>query len=160
MSARRLRPVALTAMLAAAACGRTDPAIQVAIDRALLASADTAAPSVDISVNRRMVRLAGEVSSRDQERRVVAAARTVRGVKDVIDELYLSDAGIVDAVKQAVEPGLAVSAKAHARGLRALEELGFRRKGLAVSLIVIFALIAGLVVKIRQIERPREASHD
>jgi hypothetical protein len=73
----------------------------------------------------------------------------------------------VDAVKQAVEPGLAVSAKAHARGLRALEELGFRRKGLAVSLIVIIALIAGLVVKIRQLERRRdsrprteEASHD
>jgi hypothetical protein len=66
----------------------------------------------------------------------------------------------VDAVKQAVEPGLAVSAKAYARGLRALEELGFRRKGLAVSLVVIFALIAGLVVKIRHLERPREASHD
>jgi transposase-like protein len=66
----------------------------------------------------------------------------------------------VDAVKQAVEPGLAVSAKAHVRGLRALEELGFRRKGLAVSLVVICALIAGLVVKIRQLERRREASHD
>jgi transposase-like protein len=66
----------------------------------------------------------------------------------------------VDAVKQAVEPGLAVSAKAHARGLRALEELGFRRKGLAVSLVVIFALIAGLVVKIRHLDRSREASHD
>jgi hypothetical protein len=66
----------------------------------------------------------------------------------------------VDAVTQAVEPGLAVSAKAHARGLRALEELGFRRKGLAVSLLVIFALIAGLVVKIRQLDRRVEASHD
>ena len=73
----------------------------------------------------------------------------------------------VDAVKQAVEPGLVVSAKAQVRGLRALEELGFRRKGLAVSLIVIFALIAGLVVKIRQLDRRRdsrpraeEASHD
>jgi predicted CXXCH cytochrome family protein len=66
----------------------------------------------------------------------------------------------VDAVKQAVEPGLAVSAKAHARGLRALEELGFRRTGLAVSLVVIFALIAGLVVKIRHLDRSREASHD
>jgi hypothetical protein len=66
----------------------------------------------------------------------------------------------VDAVTQAVEPGLTVSAKAHARGLRALEELGFRRKGLAVSLLVIFALIVGLVVKIRQLDRRVEASHD
>lgn len=73
----------------------------------------------------------------------------------------------LDAVKQAAEPGLAVAAKAHARGLQALEELGFRRKGLAVSLVVICALIAGLVVKIRQLEggrgarsRAEEASHE
>jgi predicted CXXCH cytochrome family protein len=59
----------------------------------------------------------------------------------------------VDAVKKEVEPGLTISAKAYARGVRALEELGFRRKGLAVSLVIILALIGGLIVKIRQIER-------
>jgi predicted CXXCH cytochrome family protein len=59
----------------------------------------------------------------------------------------------VDAVKKEVEPGLTISAKAYARGVRALEELGFRRKWLAVSLVIILALIGGLVVKIRQIER-------
>jgi hypothetical protein len=63
----------------------------------------------------------------------------------------------VAAVKQEVEPGLGVSAKAHARGIRALEELVFRRKGLVVSLVVIIALIAGLVVKIRQVDRRRES---
>jgi hypothetical protein len=73
----------------------------------------------------------------------------------------------IDAVKQAVDSGLSVSAKAHARGVRALDELGFRRKGLAVSLVVILALIAGLVVKIRQLDRRTdvrsqagEASHE
>jgi hypothetical protein len=73
----------------------------------------------------------------------------------------------VAAVKQDVEAGLAVSARAHTRGVRALDELGFRRKGLAVSLIVILAVIAGLVVKIRQIERrgpppsrTKETPHD
>jgi hypothetical protein len=59
----------------------------------------------------------------------------------------------VDTVKQAVDSGLAVSAKAYGRGVRALGELGFRRKGLTVSLVVIFALIVGLVLKIRQLER-------
>jgi HAMP domain-containing protein len=60
-----------------------------------------------------------------------------------------------------------VSAKAYGRGVRALSELGFRRKGLAVSLVVIFALIVGLVFKIRQLERRTdvrsragEAPHD
>jgi predicted CXXCH cytochrome family protein len=47
----------------------------------------------------------------------------------------------VDAVKKEVEPGLTISAKAQARGLRALKELGFRR--------------AGLVLKIREVDRRR-----
>jgi hypothetical protein len=52
-----------------------------------------------------------------------------------------------------VEPGLAVSEKAYARGVKAMNELQFRRKGLAVSALIIFALIIGLILKIRQMER-------
>jgi hypothetical protein len=59
----------------------------------------------------------------------------------------------VDTVKRETEAGLAIGAKAYARGLRALDELKFRRKGLAVSVIIIAVLIAGLVLKIRQLER-------
>jgi predicted CXXCH cytochrome family protein len=59
----------------------------------------------------------------------------------------------VDAVQKEVEPGLAVSARAEARGMRALEEMQFRRKGLGVSVLIILVLIAGLLVKIRQLER-------
>jgi hypothetical protein len=59
----------------------------------------------------------------------------------------------LDLVKKEIEPGLAVGQKAYARGVRALEELEFRRKGLAVSVLIILALIAGLVLKIRQIEK-------
>jgi len=65
----------------------------------------------------------------------------------------------VAAVKDEADKGLAIAAKAQARGARALEELDFRRKGLAVSLVIILALIAGLVVKIRQLDR-RTPSHD
>jgi hypothetical protein len=39
-----------------------------------------------------------------------------------------------------------------ARGVAALAELDFRRKGLAISLITILVAIAGLYLKIRQIE--------
>ncbi len=68
----------------------------------------------------------------------------------------------VDAVKQEVEPAVGISAKAYARGVRALEELGFRRKGLVVSVGIILALIVGLVVKIRQVDQrvPPEAGHE
>jgi predicted CXXCH cytochrome family protein len=59
----------------------------------------------------------------------------------------------LDPVKKEAEPGLAITAKAHARGVRALEELRFRRRGLAVSAVIILALIGGLVFKIRDIDR-------
>ncbi len=59
----------------------------------------------------------------------------------------------LDGVRAEVKPGLEVSEKARARGLRALDELQFRRKGLAVSVLIILALVVGLVLKIRQMER-------
>ncbi len=59
----------------------------------------------------------------------------------------------LEALKKEAEPGLGISAKAYARGVRALDELKFRRTGLGVSLVIILALIVGLVLKIRQLER-------
>ncbi len=59
----------------------------------------------------------------------------------------------LDGVKKETEPGLNVSQKAHALGLKVLDELQFRRKGLVVSVLVIVALIVGLVLKIREIEK-------
>jgi osmotically-inducible protein OsmY len=84
------------------ACGRTDPAVQIAVDQRLSADAGTAPLSLDISINRGVVRLAGEVTSREQRRRAVALARSVNGVKDVVDEMHLSDQTIVAAVKSAL----------------------------------------------------------
>ncbi|HEU5320244.1 MAG TPA: cytochrome c3 family protein, partial [Methylomirabilota bacterium] len=60
-----------------------------------------------------------------------------------------------DAVRKEAEAGLAITTRAHARGVRALDELRFRRAGLTVSLVVIAVLIAGLVLKIRQVDRRR-----
>jgi hypothetical protein len=48
--------------------------------------------------------------------------------------------------------GLAVAEEGANAGRRASRELGQRRLGLAVSLVVIFAVIVGLVLKVRQIE--------
>jgi hypothetical protein len=41
-------------------------------------------------------------------------------------------------------------------GAAALEELDFRRMGLAVSLVFILIMVLGLYLKIREIERSRE----
>jgi hypothetical protein len=60
----------------------------------------------------------------------------------------------VAAVSAPVGEGRAIAVRAHTRGVRAHEELQFRRRGLAVSVVIILTLIAALALKIRQIERP------
>lgn len=65
-----------------------------------------------------------------------------------------------EAVDRDVTPGLAIAEKVHQRGLRALDELRFRRTGLGVSLVIILALIAGVVMKIREVDaRPGGPRH-
>jgi len=59
----------------------------------------------------------------------------------------------LDAVMAEVGEGLEITAAGHAAGKQSLDELGFRRKGLAISVVIILALIVGLLLRIRQIER-------
>ncbi len=77
-------------------------------------------------------------------------------LKGAIDSLVKAQAAVhafrVEPVKKETETGLAIAAMGYERGVRALEDLQFRRKGLAVSVVIILALIGGLVAKIRQLE--------
>jgi hypothetical protein len=85
----------------------------------------------------------------------------LNGAKDAVVKARAAiHAFTVQAVKKEIEPGLQIGAKAYARGVRALDELQFRRKGLAVSLVIIVALIAGLVFKIRELDRRRASERD
>jgi hypothetical protein len=61
----------------------------------------------------------------------------------------------LDGVNADVKTGLEISDKARARGVRALDELQFRRKGLVISALIILALVVGLVMKIRQMEKKK-----
>jgi len=56
-------------------------------------------------------------------------------------------------LEKEIEPGLKVSERAYARGVKAMDELQFRRKGLAISALIILALVVGLILKIREMER-------
>ncbi len=58
----------------------------------------------------------------------------------------------VIAVKNEVDSGLEIAAAARVAGEQATARLQFRRMGLAVSVIIIVALILGLLLKIRQLE--------
>jgi len=92
--------IVLIAGACLAACTQTDPAIQIAVDSKLAADTATAPLKIDVNVTRGVVHLAGEVTSREQEKRAVEVARAVRGVKDVVDEMHLSDAVIAATVKR------------------------------------------------------------
>lgn len=58
----------------------------------------------------------------------------------------------VDSLDKAIQPGMKIAGEAQQAGKNALGELLFRRKGLAVSLVVIALAIVGVYLKIRQIE--------
>lgn len=78
-------------------------------------------------------------------------------LEDVATALTSARASIhafrVEPVLEEVEGGLEITDRAQARGMEALEEHGFRRRGLAASVAIILVLVAGLALKIRQIER-------
>ncbi len=63
------------------------------------------------------------------------------------------------AVQQAVATGMTVARTARAEAARIHRDRQFRRKGLAVSLALIGLAIAGLVAKIRDIDRRRSTDH-
>ena len=59
-----------------------------------------------------------------------------------------------EVVAGEAEPGKEIAAEALLRGGEALDELRFRRIGLAVSVLIIAGLIVGLILKIKEIEQP------
>jgi hypothetical protein len=85
----------------------------------------------------------------------------LNGANDALVKARIAvHAASADAVKRETDAGLAIAGKAYARALRALDELQFRRKGLAASLLIILVLIGGLVARIRQLERRRRLERE
>jgi hypothetical protein len=64
----------------------------------------------------------------------------------------------VEAVRENVEDGLEITSAAFQEGQDALDELQFRRTGLAISVTIIVVLIAGLLLRIRQLEHKRQTT--
>lgn len=93
------------------------------------------------------------VKAEDAGMEVSQPSFDLNGAKTALVKARASIHGFkLDGVKTEAKPGLEISQKAYARGVKALEELQFRRKGLAVSVLIIVALIVGLVLTIRRLE--------
>ncbi|MBI4537723.1 MAG: cytochrome c3 family protein [candidate division NC10 bacterium] len=80
----------------------------------------------------------------------------LRGASDALLKaraaIHLADAA---AIQKLTEEGKQITAVAHAKGLKALEDLLFRHRGLWVSVGIIVLVIVGLVLKIREIDQRR-----
>jgi hypothetical protein len=63
-------------------------------------------------------------------------------------------------VREATGAGLKLSREAERRGHEALEEYAFRRKGLALSLVVIAIVVLALWLYIRELERPKKTAEN
>jgi predicted CXXCH cytochrome family protein len=61
------------------------------------------------------------------------------------------------AIQKLADEGNQIAAKAHAKGVTALEDLAFRHRGLWVSVGIIGLVILGLVLKIREVDRRQES---
>jgi predicted CXXCH cytochrome family protein len=61
------------------------------------------------------------------------------------------------AIGKLTEEGNQVAARAHAKGVTALEDLAFRHRGLWVSVGIIVLVIGALVLKIREVDRRQES---
>jgi predicted CXXCH cytochrome family protein len=71
----------------------------------------------------------------------------------LIDARVIVHAFSPDLLDNAVKPGVEIATKAHEGGLQALADAAFRRRGLALSLIVIGFAVLAIYLKLRDIER-------
>ena len=99
---RCLSAAVFSIVLACVACGRTDPALLAAVSAQIAADPSLAPLRIDVSVARGVVHLRGDTNSRVEQERAVEIARAVRGVRDVVNEMHISDERIMENVKKAL----------------------------------------------------------
>ena len=114
------------------------------------------------TMHQRLRELDGKITEADQM--LARAARAGMEVSRPRFELTSARDGLVnarvvvhgfkpEALDKVVAPSVTIAEKAQRAGEDAMKELQFRRKGLAVSLVVIALAVLSIYLKIRQIEK-------
>lgn len=86
----------------AAACTVADTDIRTNVETQVAADPVTAGSNVTVTVTQGAVRIDGETPTRAAQTRIVEITRAIKGVKDVVVDLALSDEAIAAAIKAAV----------------------------------------------------------
>ena len=84
----------------------------------------------------------------DAELVLIDSNQTLVKARNVVHAVSL------DALREVTDEGRSLAEEAQHMGIAAFQEFQFRRKGLAVSVLFILLVVAGIYLKIRQIESP------
>ena len=141
----------------------TDDLVGVGDDAICMGCHDEGEPAYNVAktMNEEMTSLRGAMAAAREVINLAARA----GMEVSEGDLALIDANqalvesrnlvhglAVEPLQEKIKEGLAVTEEAEQIGFAALAELDYRRKGLAASVFFILVLVAGLYLKIRQIE--------
>lgn len=83
--------ISAAGMVFAVACGQTDAGITTAVKNKLAADDTVKAYQVDVDTDNHVVTLKGDVNTSLEKDRAVEIARNTDGVRDVIDQLRVTD---------------------------------------------------------------------
>jgi len=99
---RAIQSLVLIVCAACAACARPDAQIEEAIKTQLAKDPLTASLELAVEVRRGVATLGGKTRNQAEQTRAVEIAKSIEGVKDVTNQLTISDAPLVEAVKKAL----------------------------------------------------------
>jgi osmotically-inducible protein OsmY len=84
------------------ACARSEDALRRDVRSRLDADPTLAPLTLSIEVKRQVVYLSGKTSTKDEQQGAVVAATGVRGVRLVVNDMWLNNAALADKVKDAL----------------------------------------------------------
>jgi osmotically-inducible protein OsmY len=91
------------------ACSRSDATVQEALQQDLALDAITSRTQLAVTVIDGVAHIKGETDTLPQQQRAVDIARAVKGVKEVRNEMHLTDTALVEQVRKAIAADAAVS---------------------------------------------------
>ncbi len=105
-----------------------------------------------------ITRAAAVLDQAEQAGMEISQARfDLRGASDALLKaraaIHLADPAVIQKL---TDEGKQVTTAAHAKGVKALEDLAFRHRGLWISVGIILLVIVGLVLKIREMDRRQD----
>jgi osmotically-inducible protein OsmY len=101
--------MALLFSVMTAACGRSDASVQSDLQQQLTTDPATAGAHLTVNVKEGTAILTGRTETMAQQQRAVDVARSVKGVKQVLNQMRVDDATLTEEVRKAIAADVSVN---------------------------------------------------